>query len=104
MEEWSIDQWNKERTNTEQTALFVYTTMCGTCQVAEKMLAIIQTMRPNLRIGKINVQFASQLVEQYKIESVPCLLVEKQGNMEQKLYAFQSVPYLLEIFDKKTLT
>ena len=36
------------------------------------------------------------LAVDYEIESVPCLLIQKDGIVQHKIYAFQSVPYLLE--------
>ena len=31
----------------------------------------------------------------YQIESVPCLLIAKNGVLKEKIYAFKSVPDLL---------
>ncbi|MEG0381192.1 MAG: thioredoxin, partial [Kurthia sp.] len=37
----------------------------------------------------------------YEIESGPCLIVTEGGKVQEKIYAFQSVPYLLGILTKK---
>ena len=76
--------------------LFLYTPMCGTCHVSEKMLAIVEEMEQNLPLGKTDINYIPELAKEAEIESVPCLLFLKNGLIEQKLYAFQNVPFLYE--------
>jgi thioredoxin 1 len=76
--------------------VYVFTPMCGTCQVAARMLSVIEEMLPGLKLIKIDVNFAPELAKKFTIESVPCLLIIKNGMMEEKIYAFRSVPYLYE--------
>ncbi len=70
--------------------------MCGTCQVAEKMLKIIEELFPDIQFSKNNVNFSPDLAAHFQIESVPCLLMIKNGVVKEKIYAFQSVPFLYE--------
>ena len=37
-----------------------------------------------------------ELAEQWTVESVPCLVFIEEGAVVNKLYAFQSVPYLVD--------
>ncbi|NMD68992.1 thioredoxin family protein [Bacillus sp. DNRA2] len=76
--------------------VYAYTPMCGTCAVASKMLSVIEELIPNLVVVKMNVNYHRTLAESLMIESVPCLLIYKDGTLEHKLYAFQSVPFLYE--------
>ncbi|OCA87630.1 thiol reductase thioredoxin [Bacillus sp. FJAT-27225] len=75
---------------------YFYTPICGTCQVASRMLEVIQAMNPNLEAGKIDLNYATELAEEYEIMSVPCLFFIKEGKVADSIYAFHSVPYLLE--------
>jgi thioredoxin 1 len=77
--------------------LYVYTPMCGTCQVASKMLTVSLELLPKLMSGKMNINFFPNIAEQYEIESVPCLLLFKEGQLLNKIYAFQSVPYVYSL-------
>lgn len=94
MQEWTLETFNHVLKNEDVFCLYLYTPMCGTCQVASKMLTISLEILPLLKCGKINLNYASELAEAYQIESVPCLLIFKDGEVQNKLYAFHSVPYL----------
>lgn len=95
-----MKEWNQEElisfVETGSTGVvYFYTPMCGTCQVASKMLFVVEAMT-DIQMGKLNLNFYPELASQFKIESVPCVLLVKDGHVTQKIYAVQSVPYLLE--------
>ena len=94
MQEWSQDRINEELMKKQVSLLYLYTPLCGTCQVAGKMLTVIDELLPNLTIGKTDLNYMPDLAEKWEVESVPCLLIFKSGMLEDKVYAFQSVPYL----------
>lgn len=79
-----------------KSAIYVFTPMCGTCKVASKMIQILQELRPNVSIEEYNLNFHKSLAEKYLIESVPCLLIFEENQLQEKIYTFNSVPYLLE--------
>jgi thioredoxin 1 len=86
-----------EERKSERYFLYLYTPMRGTCMVASKMLTVVEAMNSNISIGKTDLNYAPQLAEEYKIESVPCLLIFKDGQLQEKIYRFESVPHLLEV-------
>lgn len=95
-----MNEWNRNELSTflekETTGLvYFYTPMCGTCQVASKMLQVIEQL-VELDMGKMNLNFYPDLAKEFEIESVPCLLFVDAGKVRETLYAFQSVPFLLE--------
>lgn len=100
MEEWSREQWEEVAHTGVKTALYLYTPMCGTCAVASKMMDVVEQLLPELTIGKANLNFMEQLAYDYNIESVPCLIVSDGGKVTEKVYAFQSVPFLYELLKK----
>ena len=100
MEEWSKEQWEAAVLSGEKAAFYLYTPMCGTCAVASKMLSVIEQLLPQLQIGKANINFLEQIAYEHQIESVPCLLVTDGGKVTDKIYAFQSVPFLYELLKK----
>ncbi|WP_144512416.1 thioredoxin family protein [Bacillus sp. FJAT-22090] len=95
MNEWSKEQWEQFRNSKQLSLFYLYTPMCGTCKVASKMLHVINEM-VSYPVGQANINFIESLAMEYEIESVPCLLIAKSGKVYKKIYAFQSVPYLLE--------
>ena len=100
MNEWTRAQWEEQVNAEELTAFYLYTPMCGTCVVASKMMDIVEQLLPNVAMGKANLNYTEQLAYDLQIESVPCLLVTRAGKVVEKIYAFQSVPYLYEILKK----
>jgi thioredoxin-like negative regulator of GroEL len=76
--------------------VYFYTPICGTCQIASKMLAVIEKLFPQTNVLKIDVNYQPLLAEELKIESVPCLLVLEAGRTKDKIYAFKSVTDLFE--------
>jgi thiol-disulfide isomerase/thioredoxin len=81
--------------NEQYFSIFFYTPFCGTCKLAQQMLEIIETSYPELRICKINIQFAPNLREQWRISSVPCL-IRIHDSVASPIYAFHSIPDILE--------
>lgn len=82
--------------NEETKFLYLYTPLCGTCQVAGKMLSVVEQLLPERKWLKADLNYVPTLAEQYSIESVPCLLVLSNDELVKKIYAFQSVPFLYE--------
>jgi hypothetical protein len=59
------------------------------------MLQVIEEL-VELNIGKMNLNFYPDLAREFEIESVPCLVFVEAGEVIETLYAFHSVPFLLE--------
>ncbi len=76
-------------------AIYLYSPWCGTCQYAEKMILIAMTMAPEVRLVKSNVNFLPTLIYEWKIESVPCLVLVEARFVKEKIYQMQSVQFLL---------
>ena len=96
MEEWTkagVEAFLKEK---RTGYLYFYTPMCGTCQVASKMLTVVEQLLPDVPSGKADLNYLPEMAERFEIQSVPCLIVLKNGVVQEKIYAFQSVPYLFE--------
>lgn len=77
-------------------AIYTFTPLCGTCQVAGRMLDIAKEVLPIVPLEKVNLNYAKELAEEYQIESVPCLILIKDNQIIEKIYAFHSVPYLVD--------
>ncbi|WP_342005072.1 thioredoxin family protein [Terribacillus halophilus] len=79
----------------EQARIFVHTPFCGTCQLAEKMLLTVESVMGQEYYHKLNASLFPDFMQEYQIESVPCLLILKQGKVQEKIYAFHSVQHML---------
>lgn len=100
MNEWTKQQWEQTMKQEPIAAFYLYTPMCGTCAVASKMMNVVEQLLPELPLGKANLNYMEDLAHQHEIESVPCLLLARDGKIVQKVYAFQSVLNLYEILKK----
>lgn len=100
MEEWNKQQWQAIAQSNDKIAFYLYTPMCGTCAVASKMMDVLEQLIPHIPMGKANVNYMEQFAYDEKIESVPCLLITEKGRIVEKIYAFQSVPFLYELLSK----
>ncbi|WP_286229569.1 thioredoxin family protein [Neobacillus mesonae] len=74
--------------------VYFFTPLCGTCQLAGKMLQVVENL-VDLEMGKMDLNYYPDLAERFAIESVPCLLLVRAGQVVKTIYAFHSVPYLL---------
>lgn len=81
---------------TDVVVTLVYTSTCGTCQLAKKMLEVVQETLPTVAFRQINLNFNESLALDYEILSIPCLLIHYDHSIVNKSYKFQSVPYLYE--------
>lgn len=81
--------------NEDKYLIFGYTPTCGTCKVSERMLDIANDIL-QLPTIKMDLNFHPDFSQMYEIQSVPVLLVMSKGEEQKRIYAFQSVPYLLE--------
>ncbi|WP_223591968.1 thioredoxin family protein [Neobacillus bataviensis] len=95
-----MNEWNrKDLTNfleSKATGLvYFYTPMCGTCQLASKMLLVVEELI-EIEMGKMNLNFYPDLAVDFAVESVPSLLIVQNGVVMETLYAFHSVPFLLD--------
>ena len=101
MKEWNEHEIDTHLSNADEFWLYLYTPMCGTCQIASKMMTVVAELMPSVIIGKSDLNYLPQKAIDWQIESVPCLLHVKKGIVVKKYYAFHSVPYLVEILSKK---
>ena len=88
------------RKNERLLALYLYTPMCGTCQVAGRMIEIVENLPQPFVFAKANLNYMADFATEYAVESVPCLLLFKDGVEVERIYAFQSVPFLYEALKK----
>lgn len=92
--EWKREELSSFLENKSTGLIYFYTPLCGTCQIASKMLLVVENM-VKVDIGKMNLNYYPDIAMKFAVESVPCLIFVKTGTVVEAIYAFQSVPYLL---------
>jgi hypothetical protein len=81
-------------------ALLVYSPFCGTCKLAERMLDIVQATGISTPIFKLDVNYAPAMRDNWKISSVPCLVLIREGEPNCFEYTMRSVDHLYELIKK----
>lgn len=84
--------------------LFIHTPFCGTCHIARKMLSTLEEVWQQEIFIDVNASLHPEFMERFKVESVPCLLIIQGNEVKERIYAFQSVPYLYGILEKYDTT
>ena len=82
-------------------AVYVYSPICGTCKLGERMLNIVQQTMPDLEIYQLDLNLSPDAALTYQIESIPCLLVWPRSRTSDEQpdlhYALHSVTHLFSI-------
>lgn len=93
----SLSDMERKVFSEESTLIFFYTPMCGTCNLARQFINILEKLESPPKIYEADINFFNgETVAKWQIESVPCLAIIKDGNIIDKLYAFESVTKIYE--------
>ena len=74
-----------------------WATWCGPCQMFGPILADFAEKHPEYKVGKVNVDDEQDLAIQYRVQSIPTVIVFKNGQAVKKAVGVQSEDNLLEM-------
>ena len=78
----SKDNFQSEVMNSEKKVLLdFWAPWCGPCRMVVPMVDEIARERPDIKVGKINVDEQPELAQQFGIMSIPTLMVMEQGKI-----------------------
>ena len=83
----SVVAINKENFNTEvlqsdKTVLLdFWASWCGPCRMLSPVVDQVAEERPDVKVGKVNVDEQPELAAQFGVMSIPALLVFKNGKL-----------------------
>jgi len=67
------------------TLVYFYNDLSGPCKLQESLINNIEfKFRSKLEVKKINVDENKQLAEKYNIKELPTIIIESNGNEEQR--------------------
>ena len=61
-----------------------WATWCGPCRMVSPIVDQIADERSDIKVGKINVDEQMELAQQFRIVSIPTLVVMKDGQIANK--------------------
>lgn len=63
---------------------------CGPCQMMEPILHELEAEMPDVQIGKVNVDEQMDLARQFRVVSIPTLIIFKNGQEVQRMVGVTS--------------
>lgn len=79
------ENFDSEVLKAEGTVLVdFWATWCGPCRMLSPIVDEVASERPDVKVGKINVDEQPELAQQFSIMSIPTLLVFKNGEKVQE--------------------
>jgi len=81
----SKDNFQSEVMNSEKKVLLdFWAPWCGPCRMVVPMVDEIARERPDIKVGKINVDEQPELAQQFGVMSIPTLVVMENGRVVSK--------------------
>lgn len=100
MKEIKVNSQNYNDVKNSGTVLLdFYADWCGPCKMIAPIIAEIADERTDVSVGKINVDEASDLAREYKIYSIPTLVVLKNGKEVRRATGARPKADILALLD-----
>lgn len=84
----------------KKVLLDFWATWCGPCKMLAPVLEEIAAERPDLEVGKIDIDAEMDLAMKYQVTSIPTLVVVKDGNTAATSVGFRSKADVLKFVDQ----
>ena len=92
------DNFGAEVINSEKKVLLdFWAPWCGPCQMVLPIVEEIAAERPDIKVGKINVDENPELAKQFKVMSIPTLIVMEKGEGVKRAVGARSKDGILEL-------
>ena len=92
------DNFQKEVLDTSKPVLLdFWAPWCAPCRMVSPVVDEIARERPDIRVGKVNVDEEQELTFQYRIFSIPTLLVLKNGKVVNQAVGARPKNAILEM-------
>ena len=93
------NNFQNEVMNSDKTVLLdFWAPWCAPCRMVVPIIEEIAGERPDIRVGKINVDEQPELASKFSIMSIPTLVVMKNGKIVQQVSGARPKNAILEMF------
>ena len=72
---------------------------CGPCRMLAPVIAEIAALRPDITVGKVNVDDEGALAAAFDIVSIPTVLLFREGKVAGKVVGFRPKEQILALLD-----
>ena len=73
---------------------------CGPCQMLAPVIGEISEERPDVLVGKVDVDAEGELAKKYRIMSIPTVLILEKGEVVRRSVGYKPKAELLALLDK----
>ena len=86
----------------ENKLLFIdcYTSWCGPCKMVQPELEKLAQENSSLTIAKVNVDENNNLAERFKINSIPCMILFKEGEPKKVILGYRTKQQLAALIQE----
>lgn len=70
---------------------------CGPCQMVAPHIDQIALERPDVKVGKVNVDEEPELASRFSVYSIPTLMVFEDGKLQQRVTGARPKEAILEL-------
>jgi len=94
----NINNFHEEVINSDKPVLLdFWSPRCGPCRSVLPIVEQIAGERPDIKVAKINVDEHPELAGQYKIRSIPTLMVMREGEIMSRASGARSKNAILSM-------
>ncbi len=92
------DNFDSEVINSDKPVLLdFWASWCGPCKMVSPIVDEIANEVSDIKVGKVNVDEEGELAQNFKIMSIPTLLVIKDGKVHNSTIGVQSKQNILNL-------
>ena len=94
----NLNNFSQEVLNSDKPVLLdFWAPWCGPCRMVVPMVEAIAEERPDIKVGKINIDEQFELANRFGIQSIPTLMVMKDGKIVRKAMGARPKQAILEM-------
>ncbi|MBR4232066.1 MAG: thioredoxin [Oscillospiraceae bacterium] len=94
------DNFQKEVLESEKTVLLdFWASWCGPCRMVSPIVDEISVERPDIAVGKINVDEQPELAGKFGVASIPTLVVLREGRIVRQSVGAMPKARILALLD-----
>ena len=94
------DNFQTEVMEAKETVLLdFWASWCGPCKMIGPIIDQIADERPDIKVGKVNVDDEQELAVQFKVMSIPTLIVIKDGKVVNQSLGAKPKAAILSMLD-----
>jgi len=92
------DNYQNEVVNSDKKVLLdFWAPWCGPCQMVLPLIEEIANERLDIKVGKINVDEEPELAKQFRVMSIPTLVVMEHGEIVKRVVGARGKEEILEL-------